>query len=133
MPRLPLPEQVAIVRDCGYAAIELVSSPGAPLDALATDAATRKQVRRSVQEAGLELVSIAGHADMLDPDATKAAAALERVTAGVDLAADLGAPCLVAMGFGKPDRYVEQRSRLVDLFGELARHGQRRGVVVALE
>src|SRR5438132_60544 len=53
MPRLPLPEQVAIVRDCGYSAIELVSAPGAPLDALATDAATRKQVRKQLQEAGL--------------------------------------------------------------------------------
>src|SRR5207253_4261673 len=70
--RLPLPEQVAIVRDCGYSAIELVSAPGAPLDALATDAATRKQARKQVQEAGLELVSIAGHADMLDAEIGRA-------------------------------------------------------------
>jgi sugar phosphate isomerase/epimerase len=137
MPRMPVAEQIATVRDCGYAAIELVSSPTASLDALTASAAERKAIRQQIDAAGLELPSIAGHADPLEPDPEKRAANLARVRAGIDLAADLagpsGPPCLVAMGYGKPERYVEQRGQLVDTFGELARHGAARGVVLALE
>jgi sugar phosphate isomerase/epimerase len=137
MPRRPVAEQIAIVRECGYAAIELVSSPTAALDALTATAAERKAIRQQVDAAGLDLPSIAGHGDMLDPDPERRAANTARVRAGIDLAADLagrsGPPCLVAMGYGKPERYAEQRSQLVDTFGELARHGAARGVVVALE
>jgi sugar phosphate isomerase/epimerase len=137
MPRRPVSEQIAIVRDCGYAAIELVSSAGAALDALTATAAERREIRQQVDAAGLDLPSIAGHGTLLEPDEEKRAANLARVRAGIDLAADLagpsGPPCLVAMGYGQPDRYVEQRGRLVDTFGELARHGASRGVVVALE
>ncbi|HEY3109995.1 MAG TPA: sugar phosphate isomerase/epimerase family protein [Chloroflexota bacterium] len=137
MPRRPVAEQIAIVRDCGYAAIELVSSPNAALDALEATAAERRSIRQQLDAAGLELPSIAGHANMLEPDPERRAASVARVRAGIDLAADLagpsGPPCLVAMGYGQPDRYVEQRGQLVDAFGELARHGAARGVVVALE
>ena len=137
MPRRPIAEQIAIVRDCGYAAIELVSSPNAALDALETGPAERQAIRQQIDAAGLDLPSIAGHGNMLDPDPAQRAANVARVKAGIDLAADLagpaGPPCLVAMGFGQPDRYPEQRGQLVDIFGDLARHGASRGVVVALE
>src|SRR5947207_2454045 len=103
MPRRPIAEQIAIVRDCGYAAIELVSSDGAALDALTATAAERRAIRQQVDAAGLDLPSIAGHGNVLDPDPEKRAASLARVRAGIDLAADLagpsGAPCLVAMGY----------------------------------
>src|SRR5437870_1186122 len=137
MPRMPVAQQIATVRDCGYAAIELVSSPTASLDAMSVTAAERRAIRGQVDAAGLDLPSIAGHGNLLEPDPEKRAANLARVRAGIDLAAELagpsGAPCLVAMGYGQPDRYVEQRGQLVDTFGELARHGASRGVVVALE
>jgi sugar phosphate isomerase/epimerase len=137
MPRRPVAEQIAIVRDCGYAAIELVSSANGALDALAATAADRRAIRQQLDAAGLDLPSIAGHGNMLDPDPEQRSANMARVRAGIDLAADLagpsGPPCLVAMGYGQPDRYVEQRGQLADLFGELARHGAARGVVVALE
>src|SRR5262245_55682635 len=98
MPRRPIAEQIAIVRDCGYAAIERVSSANAALDALATTAAERRAIRGQVDAAGLDLPAIAGHGDMLAPDPDKRAAAVARVRAGIDLAADLagpaGPPCL---------------------------------------
>src|SRR5262245_35963378 len=107
MPRRPIAEQIAIVRDCGYAAIELVSAEGAPLDALTTSASERRAIRQRVDAAGLDLPSIAGHANPLEPDREKRAANLARVKAGIDLAADLagpsGPPCLVAMGYGRPE------------------------------
>ena len=68
MPRRPIAEQIAIVRDCGYAAIELVSSAGAALDALTATAAERRAIRQQVDAAGLDLPSIAGHGNVLEPD-----------------------------------------------------------------
>jgi sugar phosphate isomerase/epimerase len=137
MPRLPVDQQVEIIRSLGYAGIELVSGPAASLDATTVDAAERKRIRKLVDDAGLELPSIAGHGDPLEPDAEKLAANLARVRAGLDLAADLagpaGPPCLVCMGYGKPDQYETQRHQLVDRFGELARYAATRGVVLALE
>ena len=137
MPRLPVDQQVEIIRSLGYAGIELVSGPAASLDATVVDPAERKRIRKLVDDAGLELPSIAGHGDPLEPDAEKLAANLARVRAGLDLAADLagpsGPPCLVCMGYGKPEQYETQRHQLVDRFGELARYAATRGVVLALE
>ncbi|HZQ99174.1 MAG TPA: sugar phosphate isomerase/epimerase [Chloroflexota bacterium] len=132
-PRLPIERQVAIVRDQGYVAIELVSGAGYPLDACATDAAERRRIRRLVDDAGLRLVSVAGHADPIEPDPDKRAANLARLRAGLDLVADLRVPCLVAMGYGKPETYEADRHKLADVFGELARYAEARGVVLALE
>jgi len=133
MPRLPVEQQVAIVRDAGFRAIELVSGPNASLDATTADAAERRRVRKALDDGGLELVSIAGHADPLEPDPGKLAANLKRVRAGLELAADLGSPCLVCMGYGKPELYEQQREVLAERFAALAAAAKERGVVLALE
>lgn len=137
MPKLPVEQQVEIVRSAGYVAIELVSSPTAAIDATTVAGSERRRLRQVVDAAGLALPSIAGHANMLVADPTERARAVARVKAGIDLAADLagpqGPPCLVAMGYGRPERYEADRETLADLFGELARHAAGRGVTLALE
>jgi sugar phosphate isomerase/epimerase len=137
MPRLPVAEQIAIVRRSGYAGIELVSGPQGSLDALTIDAAGRKAIRRLLDDAGLALPSIAAHGNLLERDPEKRAAAKARVEAGIDLAADLagddGPPCVVTMAYGKPDEYEEVRERIAEGCLELARYGAARGVTVALE
>jgi sugar phosphate isomerase/epimerase len=59
------------------------------------------------------------------------------VQANIDLAADLtgaeGTPCMVCMGYGKPDQYEAVREQVASNFAELAAYGEKRGVVVALE
>ncbi|MGE3912905.1 MAG: sugar phosphate isomerase/epimerase family protein [Chloroflexota bacterium] len=135
---LPVDQQIAIVRDAGYASICLVSDPRfAGLDALTAAGAERQRIRRLLDQAGLELSAIAGHANLLEPDAAEQAANLARIKATIDLAADLagpaGPPCVIGMGYGTPEHYEQQRQPLADAFGELARHGQTRGVVMALE
>src|SRR5690242_7903601 len=129
----PLEKQVAIVRDAGYAAIELVSAQGGPLDACGADPDQRRRVRRLVDEADLHLVSIAGHANPIDPDPERRALNHARLRAGLDLVGELGADCLVAMGYGRPEAYEADRHLLADVFGELADHAEARGVVLALE
>jgi len=133
----PVDEQIAIVREAGYASMALVSGPGFGLDATLADAPERKRIRRLLDDAGLELSAVCGHATQLDPDPAKRAANADRIRATVDLAVDLaelsGPPCVVSMGYGTPEMYEQDRELLAERFGELAQYAVSRGVTIALE
>lgn len=137
MREVPVDRQIEIVREAGYASIALVSGSTFPLDALRADASERRRVRRLLDQAGLELSAIAGHATQLEPDPEQRAANADRIRATIDLAADLagpsGPPCVVSMGYGTPDTYEQDRELLAERFGALAGHAAGRGVVLALE
>ena len=137
MPALPLERQLEIVRQTGYVGICLVSNAGLPLDALQSDAAERRRIREMLDSSSLALTALAGHANMLEPDAGARAKNMARLRAGIELAADLagpaGPPPLVTMGYGSPDTYLAQRDALAEGFAELARHAAATGGVVALE
>jgi sugar phosphate isomerase/epimerase len=137
MREAPVDRQIEIVRDAGYVGICLVSGAGFGLDALSADAAERKRVRRLLDDADLELTGIAGHANLLEPDADQLAANVGRVKSTLDLAADLagaaGPPPVISMGFGTPETYATDRDVLVQRFGELANHAAKTGGTVALE
>ena len=137
MPALPLERQLEIVRQTGYVGICLVSNAGLPLDALQSDAAERRRIREMLDSSSLALTAVAGHANMLEPDAGARAKNMARLRAGIELAADLagpaGPPPLVTMGYGSPDAYLAQRDALAEGFAELARHAAATGGVVALE
>src|SRR5688572_33504366 len=89
MRELPVEQQIAIVREAGYASMALVSGPAFGLDALKADAAERKRIRAMLDDAGLELSAVCGHATQLDPDPATVRANAERIKATIDLAADL--------------------------------------------
>ncbi len=125
MAQMPVAEQIALVREPGYMGIELVSDPRSSLDAQRTGADERQRIRRLLDEAGLALPSIAGHGNLLEPDAKKRAAQLARVQAAIDLAVDLagpdGPPCVVTMAYGRPAQYEQVRETVAEHFGGLAR------------
>jgi sugar phosphate isomerase/epimerase len=137
MRELPLEQQIAIVRDTGYVGICLVSGEGFPLDALRTTAAERRALRASLDAAGLSLTAIAGHANLLEPDADQRRRNMDRIRAGLDLALDLAGPDdpppLITMGQGKPETYATDRVALAEAFAELAQHAAATGGIVALE
>jgi sugar phosphate isomerase/epimerase len=101
------------------------------------DAAERRRIRRLLDAAGLELSAIAGHANLLETDDVQRASNGDRLKATIDLAVDLagpqGAPCVIGMGYGSPERYEHERQVLAQAFGELALYAEPRKVVVALE
>jgi sugar phosphate isomerase/epimerase len=100
---------------------------------MSSDAAERRRIRSLLDAAGLELSAIAGHANLLEPDAAERAANRRRLEATIDLAVDLAAPCVICMGYGSPEGYEHERHVLASEFGELARYAEPRGVIVALE
>jgi sugar phosphate isomerase/epimerase len=135
---LPLEQQIDIVRRAGYVGICLVSDPSfASLDPAQTSAAERRRVRALLDANELALTAIAGHANPLEPDAGKRQANLDRIRAGLDLAADLagpaGPPPLVSMGYGTPETYASDSDALAERFSELAQHAAKTGGVLALE
>src|SRR5687767_13444498 len=89
MREYPVDQQVEIVREAGYASMALVSGPTFGLDSVTADAAERRRIRRLLDEAGLELSAVCGHATLLDSDPAKRAANADRIRATIDLAADL--------------------------------------------
>lgn len=129
----PVERQMRLVNRAGYLGICLVSGAGFPFDAMRTDRAERRRIRRLLDEAGLAVTAIASHVNLLEADAAE----LDRVRAALDVAADLaadeGPPPVITMGYGSPDGYAVQRQALAERFGELATHASRRGGVVALE
>jgi sugar phosphate isomerase/epimerase len=135
MPALPVERQIALVRDAGYATIELVNRGS--LDAQRTDAAERRRIRAALDAAGLRLVSIASHGNLLEADNANRDAQREIIHAGIDLAVDLagphGPPCVVTMAYGEPDQYEAVRDTVAANFAELAEHASHSGVIVALE
>jgi inosose dehydratase len=130
MPKLPLAEQIRIVREAGYAGIELVHQPHGNLDGAGLDAAERAGIRRQLEQAGLTATAMAAHGNPLAPNAAEE---LARVGAAIDLAADLGVPYVITMGYGRPEEYEAKREAIADGFKRLAERAAGRGVVVALE
>src|SRR6202165_6291236 len=105
MREVPLERQIDIVRRAGYVGICLVSDPAfASLDPATTSVAERRRVRALLDSADLALTAVAGHANPLEPDPTARSANLDRIRAGLDLAADLagpdGPPPLGTVGYG---------------------------------
>jgi sugar phosphate isomerase/epimerase len=138
MRELPLDQQIDIVRRAGYVGICLVSDPHlGELDALRIGTEERRQLRAKLDAAGLALTAIAGHANLLEPDAGLRAENMDRIRAGLDLAVDLagpdGPPPLVTMGQGTPETWLVDRTLLAEHFSELAQHAAAAGGVLALE
>jgi len=137
MPMLSVDEQIHHVADLGYQGIELICIANSTTDVEHVDAAERRRIRRLLDASGLALPSIAGSADPLATDPETLARNIRRIEAGVDLASDLagpdGAPCLVIMAYGQPERYEQDREMLAGRFTDLAIYAQERDVVLALE
>jgi sugar phosphate isomerase/epimerase len=137
MPNLSVDEQIEHIATIGYQGIEMISMERATTDAVRMDASERRRIRGLLDRSGLLLPSVHAPANPIDPDPEARASNIARIKAGVDLAVDLagpeGAPCVVTMGYGKPEEYGDLRETLAERFRELADYAGARGVTLALE
>jgi sugar phosphate isomerase/epimerase len=135
MRELPVERQIQIVSQAGYVGICLVSDARwSQLDAVTASQAERRRIRSLLDDHGLALTAIAGHASVLDSRAE----AIQRLRAGLDLAADLAGPTgtpppLVSMAYGTPESYLSDRQAVADAFAEVADYARQRGGTLALE
>lgn len=99
------------------------------------DAAKRRAVRHCAAEAGIEIVAVNAHNNLIQTDPRKRREDLEYVLGVLRLASDLGAS-FVVIGGGRKDLYGYDRDffgRLVDALRELLPEASSLGVTLAVE
>jgi sugar phosphate isomerase/epimerase len=137
MPMLSPDEQVRIVRDAGFAGIELICIERCTTDLDRTCADEWRRIRGLVDAAGLELPALHASVNPFDPDPVVAAHNLGRLQRSIDLSADLAGrgdpPVVVMLAYGAPEDYEAVRERIAETFRGLAEYADRRGVNLGLE
>jgi len=98
-------------------------------------AAQRAAVRQQADEAGIAVACLATSCRYVIPDAAERAAMLETSRAHIDLARDVGAPCMRVFGGSIPEGMSrEEATALVaDCLAELAPHAADAGVTLCVE
>ncbi len=133
-PEASFAEMLDLAVKSGYDGVELRAQSkhghGAELDA---DATVRSDIRKQAREAGIDICCVATSCRFADPDT--AAGSVEDMLQAIDLAADIGAPCIRVFG-GKLGEGLS-RAAATDLLAESLRSGAEkassRGVTVCME
>ena len=141
---LPFEEQCRLARTTGYAGIEVMPG-GLAENPVAIPAARRRELRRTIADAGLEFVGL--HNLLTVPAGWRATAndaevrrrTWEFVRGLIDLCADLGPDGIMVFGSGKQRSAEagcpigEAVKRLRDGFASVAGHARERGVTILIE
>ena len=137
MPTVPINVAVKHCADLGYDGLELTVIPGWSTDAATLDVAGRRHIRALYDAHNLELCGLTGNTPLLADDPAHHAADLARFRSYLDLAAELQHPgerlAVSTTSSGKKGQWESVKHRLVDIFGDLARHADERGVIVGME
>jgi sugar phosphate isomerase/epimerase len=142
-PRWPLADQLRLVAEVGYDAVELAPFTLAPtVDALSVD--RRREVARLVREHGLAVAGLhwllvgPSGLHVNSPDPAVRARTVEYLEELIRACADLGGEVLVLgsprQRWVSPDLSYEEATALaLDTFAACAREAERRGVTFCLE
>lgn len=137
MPAVELDEAVPHLASLGYDGIEITVIPGYVTELGTLDVEERRRIRGLFNKHGVEMPAIAGHTSLLEPDVRLHAANMKRLKDTVELCADLTldhlVPCLDTTPGGRPEDWNDVRDRLLNETGDLVDHGDRHGVVIAME
>ena len=136
MPTLPADVAIPYLAKLGFEAVELTVIPGWVTELSTLDAPARRAIRQLYDDYQVDLSALAGHVPILTPE-DEYRQNLARLQAEVDLAVDLagadGPPPLNTATGGAPEHWEADKELAVERIGELARYGESRGVVIALE
>lgn len=133
-PQLDLDEMLALAKRLGYNGIEPRIEAG-HAHGLEMDAApaARQQARQKAIDSGVALCCVATSRRYADPETTQQH--VDDTLRCLDLAADVGAPCIRVFGGPIPDGI--SRDKAIDLvagaLAAVADHAQDRGVTVCME
>jgi sugar phosphate isomerase/epimerase len=133
MPLVPIDVAVAHCAALGFDGLEMTVIPGWATDAATLDTAARRRIRRLYDDHRLALCGLSGNTPLLADDP----ADLERFRGYLDLAAELQKPgerlTVTTTSGGAPEDWNTARETLADMFGQLAAHAHRAGVIVGME
>lgn len=100
--------------------------------------ADRAAIKRAFEERDLELPSVIGNQSLVEEDAERNRAAMQRLRDAIDLCVDIcpdgqAVPTLNSGIAGHTGELEQKREMVLDRLGELARYAQQRGVVLCIE
>ncbi len=137
MPNTTIETAIAYCADLGFDGLELTVMPGWTTDAALLDWPARRRVRDLYDSHHLELCGFSGHTALLEDNATRLAANLDRFRTYLDLASELQRPgerlSVCSTSSGSPGDWESVKFALVERFGLLAEYADSVGVVVAAE
>ncbi len=137
MPTVPIDTIVPFLAQTGYDGIEPTVIPGYTIEMYSMDTAERKRVLQLINDHGLEIPAVAGHANMVDPDPDAWTRAFTRLCDTIDLCVEWAQgptpPALDTTAGGKPEEWDALKPMLVDRIGALCEYGASRGVAIAME
>lgn len=137
MPKLTIDEAVATVKRLGYDGIEIAVLPGWTTAIDGLDSAERARILRLVNDAGLTISAVSGHASMLEPDADAHAANVARLHAAIDLAVEWAqdgrVPYVNTLSGGRTADWDDQHLLFAERIAPAAEYAASRGVVLAME
>jgi sugar phosphate isomerase/epimerase len=133
-PELGLAEMLALARRLGYDGVEPRISEGhkhgVELDA---SAKTRGEMARMAGDAGVAICCVATSCEYSDP--AKAETRVDETRRAIDLAADIGSPCIRVFGgpLARGLRRYEAIGLVADSLRSVAGHARGQGMTVCLE
>jgi inosose dehydratase len=111
--------------------------PGWTTEISTLDGAERKRILRLINDAGLTLSAIAGHASLLDEDTDAHAANVARIQAAIDLALDWqqgdAPPYVNTLSGGRTADWDAQHEFFVERLLPVVEYAAAQGVILAME
>ncbi len=137
MPTVPIDESVALIARLGFDGIEISVLPGWTTEITTLDAAERRRILRLVNDAGLTISAISGHASLLEADEEAHASSVGRLRAAIDLAVDWAqdgrVPFVNTLSGGRTADWDAQHQLFAERLASVVAYAARRGVVLAME
>jgi sugar phosphate isomerase/epimerase len=138
---------IPALSDIGFRAIAISVVPGYTIagkyipnaaDQAQLTASDRKHIKQAFKERDLQLPSLIGNQSLVELDADRNAAAVQRLRDSIDLCADLAlegqeVPTLNTGIAGRSGDLEARQQMVIDRLGPLAAYARERGVVICIE
>ncbi|MGI8856147.1 MAG: sugar phosphate isomerase/epimerase family protein [Thermomicrobiales bacterium] len=137
MQKTPIDVAVKHCAALGFDGLELTVIPRWPTDAATMDAAERTRIRKLYDDHQIALCGLSGNTPLLKGEQGDRTGNVETFATYLDLAAELQHPgerlSVSTTSAGEPGSWEAVKHELVDLYGQVAAHAERAGVIVGAE
>lgn len=137
MPELSIDVAVDHIAALGYDGIEIAVLPGWTTAIDTLDAAERKRILKLVNDKGLTISAVSGHASLLDSDPAVNARNLQRLKDAIDLAVEWAqdgrVPYVNTLSGGRTADWDAQKELFAERLLPAAEYAEAKGVVLAME
>jgi inosose dehydratase len=137
MPKLKIDDAVERIAALGYDGLEITVLPAWTTSIDTLDAAERKRILKLVNDKGLTISAISGHASLLEATPADNERNLQRLKAAIDLAVEWAqngrVPYVNTLSGGRTADWDAQKALFAERLLPAAEYAQAKGVILAME